>query len=766
MNTTAIKTKPSETDKLIEKEPKPWVKSAAAALAGFALSQFNALEGISPFSCAFLAGLPFDYCFAGFIGCAVGYFVSSPWQLALKYTLALFIVAVFKLVVLKRFGTSDRIFICAAVSFCAIICSSLAYLSLTEFDMASAFAAVAEGVLSVLSVYFFMKSLKVPVMSIGIKRLSIKDSVSIVFCICVFLMCFSGLSFGSVSPARIIAAMIIIFAAQYKGVTTASVAGICVGASLSINPDFRYLFPFFTLGGMAAGVFSPLGQYMAALSFAVTASLTTVLSGFEQLNLFSIVEAVIACCAYAVIPSKWITSLENTLENTGLVADEQVDRQVCASLQKAAKTVGEVSSIVTRVSERLDNVINPEINKVFAKLQQGVCYGCTRKSECWNKRFNETASDIMTISGLQGDRKKPTGLENRCVRKGSLLSEIERHYTDFVGGMAAKMKVKEMRNIVSDQFSGVAQYLNEIALQVGNSRVADSSKSRTLKNALQDAGIYVDSLTYYNNSNGKIAIEAVLLEADDETDYKKLWKTAEFVTGRRFERPEISITELQTTIIYNERAKFKIGFGFSQQPYKGSKVCGDCIARITAQDNTEFALISDGMGTGSRAAIDATMTASLMEKLITSGFSFESALKMVNSALIVKSTDESISTVDGIGINVYNADTTFYKAGAAISFIRRGNEVTTIEEASMPIGIIRNIVPAKRQVRLEVGDIILLVSDGVTFGDCGWITDELLAWSTSSMDDLASHIASLAKLRSDETNADDITVVAVKILKN
>ena len=89
-----------------------------------------------------------------------------------------------------------------------------------------------------------------------------------------------------------------------------------------------------------------------------------------------------------------------------------------------------------------------------------------------------------------------------------------------------------------------------------------------------------------------------------------------------------------------------------------------------------------------------------------------------------------------------------------------------IEAPSLPLGILRNVGAAQRDLLLKPGDIVLLVSDGVTAGDCGWLSDELLAWSTNNMDDLAAHIAALAKLRSDELTKDDVTVVAAKVLEN
>ena len=90
----------------------------------------------------------------------------------------------------------------------------------------------------------------------------------------------------------------------------------------------------------------------------------------------------------------------------------------------------------------------------------------------------------------------------------------------------------------------------------------------------------------------------------------------------------------------------------------------------------------------------------------------------------------------------------------AASQTRSGERVSVIEAPSLPLGILRGVEAARRDLPLKAGDIVLLVSDGVTAGDCGWLGDELLAWSTNNMDDLAAHIASLAKLRSDElTNA-------------
>ncbi|MBQ4348120.1 MAG: SpoIIE family protein phosphatase, partial [Clostridia bacterium] len=267
------------------------------------------------------------------------------------------------------------------------------------------------------------------------------------------------------------------------------------------------------------------------------------------------------------------------------------------------------------------------------------------------------------------------------------------------------------------------------------------------------------------DSDGRVTIEISLIDRPFEADHKKLKNILEFISKRRFNEPSIAVSDIKTTITFEEKAAFEVQFGSSQKPLKKGGLCGDSVSFISCPDGNKAALISDGMGTGSRAAIDSTMTASIAEKLISGGFSVSGAIKAVNSAMIMKSTDESIASVDCVCINTYTGIAHFYKSGAAISFIRSGNEIYVVRLESLPVGIIRNISPATESVALESADIILLVSDGVTANDCGWINDELLSWSTNSMEDLASHIASLALLRSDKLTRDDITAVAIKITK-
>lgn len=740
-----------------------YIRPILTALTGFFLAELNCLSDLSPFAAAFVSGVSFENCFASFVGSAVGFFVSHSWKSALRYLFALSFVCAFRIFILKKFQTQDKPSVCAMVSFCAIFSSGIAQMAFVGFDFYALLKIVVEAIICAVSVPLYVKAINVPILSLGIKQLGAQDSFCIMYFICTLFMSMSGFTLGQISPARIAAAVIVIFISHYKGVSYGAVAGTCAGLSFCVGEGNAYLLALFVFGGFVAGLFSSLGQYTTALSFALTASGVVVFNGFELSHIYPLAEAIVAAGAYALIPSSVVISLQDKIKNSGLVAESEIDRQVCANLNLASKKVEEVSDIVSRVSEKLDKVINPEINSIFSKMQQNLCCGCSRKSECWNKYFGETAFDIMVIAGIQKSPHEVTPTQKRCIRPTALVQEVDKYYPEFVSAVAAKIKVGEMRDIVSEQFSSVSLFLSEVSKNIAKSAVVDTAKSRTVKTAFLDSGVYVDAVKYFTNKSGRVSIEATVLEKNAEFDREKMKNILEFTTSRCFEIPEIAIADFSTSITFEEKASFSVLFGQAQIPFAKNKVCGDSIGYTKDTDSNEIAFISDGMGTGSRAAIDAAMTCALLEKLLSCGFSFESAVKTVNSALIIKSTDESLATVDAISINVYNGKAQFFKAGASISFIRRENKVFVIEEASMPLGIIRKTECAKTVKHLMGGDIVLLVSDGVTAGDCGWINDELLAWSTNNMNDLASHIASLAKLRSDEKTADDITVLAVKI---
>ena len=173
-------------------------------------------------------------------------------------------------------------------------------------------------------------------------------------------------------------------------------------------------------------------------------------------------------------------------------------------------------------------------------------------------------------------------------------------------------------------------------------------------------------------------------------------------------------------------------------------------------------LLSDGMGTGGRAAIDAAMTCGLLWQLMRAGFDADGAMGMVNGALMLRTEDETLSTVDCLCVDLFDGRAVLYKAGAASSFLRRYGEVTELRLDSLPLGIMERVDSASLELRLNAGDILLFVSDGVIGeGSVGWI-ERILGDHDPERDDLRS-LAGRIVCSAPGTGSDDVTALAIRL---
>ena len=102
------------------------------------------------------------------------------------------------------------------------------------------------------------------------------------------------------------------------------------------------------------------------------------------------------------------------------------------------------------------------------------------------------------------------------------------------------------------------------------------------------------------------------------------------------------------------------------------------------------------------ACKESEMVLDLVERFLEAGFSVETAIRMMNSAMVMKGADDLYSTVDLCKINLYTGMAKLYKIGAAATFIKRGAEVECITSQSLPVGA---------QVQMDIS--VVMVTDGV-----------------------------------------------------
>ena len=167
------------------------------------------------------------------------------------------------------------------------------------------------------------------------------------------------------------------------------------------------------------------------------------------------------------------------------------------------------------------------------------------------------------------------------------------------------------------------------------------------------------------------------------------------------------------------------------------------------------------MGTGESAALDSKVTVSLISRFLSLGFTVENSVSLVNSALMLKSEDETLATLDTAVFDLYSGSVSIKKSGAAPSFIKRSKRISKIEIGSLPLGILGDARVRSADLRLSRGDVLVMCSDGLCTLNDNEI--ERIIKRNDDIEVLARTLGEAAAEKTGEARGDDITVLVTKI---
>lgn len=171
----------------------------------------------------------------------------------------------------------------------------------------------------------------------------------------------------------------------------------------------------------------------------------------------------------------------------------------------------------------------------------------------------------------------------------------------------------------------------------------------------------------------------------------------------------------------NERKnieKINIDIALSQQAAAGN-ICGDCCGWDDIGNNKLALIISDGMGKGKRAAAESLLVVRTMLTLLKCGATAESVLKLINTIMMIKDDMDSFATVDLILIDKVKARAKIYKIGAAPTLIRRKDGIEEVMLSAIPLGMVNGLRIKFVETKLQPGELIVMMSDGISDGPDG-----------------------------------------------
>ena len=196
------------------------------------------------------------------------------------------------------------------------------------------------------------------------------------------------------------------------------------------------------------------------------------------------------------------------------------------------------------------------------------------------------------------------------------------------------------------------------------------------------------------------------------------------------------------------------------------EVCGHVISVFRDRERGFFyALLNDGMGAGKEAAETARLGALFFQRLLPAGVRPETILRMLNRFLRQGRNGgdvESSTTVDLLAVDLLLGHASFLKSGSAPTYVKRGKNIFYVDAKTAPVGILREIDAKQIDFDLKAGDVIVMVSDGVTGGEneCLWLLNLLDATEETDPTTLARQIVDRAAR---ESEPDDLSAILLRV---
>lgn len=673
-------------------------------VAGFLLSVGSIYSGARPFGIALVSVSKKRMYIFSAIGSVLGFLATGINVDSARYMSAIIVVAVGAFAG-DTFNLNHSPFFCMLLSFFVDLVTGLVLLFKSLAPSSDYLVLVGECILCLGASYFYYKSLNANFKRLRFRALPVSDLVCIFISISTLFMSLASLRIGVISPVSIVACVIILFCVRYAGERWSILLAICLGFSLSIGDRANV----FVIGGLAfstlvAGLMSSLSFVGIGIGY-ISSIIFFSLAG-DSAGFFW--DNLIGTSIYLLMPPVICDKIADFCEDNRDVAPDGTMRQnLVLKLRFASAAMAAISESVEQVRERINDI--------------------TRKE-------NERDRDTMS--------------EEEYICREIVLE-----------------KTNQIRMVASDQFFSISDMLGDLALEFDEAEMFDSAATSRIRRLLGDYEIYPINISAIEDKFGRMRVEILTDYGVDGLDNPELCQEIGKICSRYFEKGRITHFKNESMLSFFERPSYKLSVGFSQHSAEG-ELCGDTVKIINDNKGHTILIISDGMGKGSRAALDGAMGAGLLSRLINAGFGFDSALKVVNSALLVKSNDESLATLDIANIDLFTGKCEIFKAGAPAGYIVKNATITKCELTSMPAGILRGIEFAKRTAVLSLDDIIVLMSDGITDIGDDWLRNIVLEAYYMAPQQAADYILKSALEYCNGQKIDDMSVICARLERN
>ena len=587
------------------------------------------------------------------------------------------------------------------------------------------------------SAYFYRIALSVWKGNETAEEVSRRQMVCLFILGCTLLMALAQVGAGERLSLGCAAAAVGCMVLAWKGGSgLGAAAGVCAGLSMDLALGQA---PWYTMAfGVSAlltGVFRNQGKLFAALTF-VLANGTLVLWAWDsnpELNI--LYEVFAASVVFMVLPDALLRRASAFLERetpSRAGMDERVRQYGRERLEVTAHAFRELYDAL-RISFRRVVPNHGDCSGIFHRAANKVCVQCALRDRCWQREYPATMNALndalpaMVKRGKGETEDFPAHFRTRCLNFPLFLTTANEELTALRYRRQFQNRAREGRESLCRQYGLFARSLDEVARQMQFEPVRDPLREKRVRQRLTALGIAGRCAVWYDRA-GHLLLEICGQELEPLKHEEERARLAR-MTGVVLTPPEECERWGETVLLWRQAEPLMAVAGVAACKKEGQTVSGDAGAWFKTEEGGLFVLLCDGMGSGPEARRESTTAIQLLEKFLRSGIEPEDALNTLNGALALRCEEEGgFTTIDLFQLDLYTGEAGFYKLGAAPSYVRRKGTVTRVAGTALPAGLMTpdSAGADVSKLRLEPGDSVVLISDGVTGAEeDGWIKTAL-----------------------------------------
>lgn len=447
-------------------------------------------------------------------------------------------------------------------------------------------------------------------------------------------------------------------------------------------------------------------------------------------------------------------------------------------MEKFSRSLEHLSDTFFRLEDRKGTFSQREIEEMFSRISDTVCRNCENRKWCLGENKVRTYQMVYEILkaadeyGMELNTDIKKRLQKYCVLAPRFLRETMETFQNAKQAMFWNNRIVQNREGCAIELDTFARMIRHSTRELDASIFSDERLEKKIRIKLKGEGIRVLSIIFLMTPKGRYEIHLTAKAGQGNCmATKELAKILTVCTGRKMEpakdeRPAVGTD--YTTIVFLEKLRFYTLQGIARIGKGCSHISGDSFSMMELPAGRQGVALSDGMGSGEEAFRESAMVVEMLEELLEAGFPVETAIRMMNTALVMGREEIRFSTLDISIFDLYEGTVELLKAGASITFIRHGADMERICSTNLPLGVLQEMELQSVKRKVEDGDLVIMITDGVLdalpVGEQEFLLDTIIRGThLNNPKEMAHHILEQVLEWSGEEPLDDMTVLVVGI---